>query len=292
VDSKTVSSFAVTSTLSSGKSRFNLLSLSGSSFPKMPDADTLAKLDWQTLSAETLAELIDGTLFSASLDATREPLYACLLESKAGHLRMVSSDGYRLSRIDRVGELKLAQPLCIPRDGIVELRKLCSAKVRNVDLAVSGTTLYFRASGQTLTTYSTILSTAQFPPYEQRIPRDSARSVSVEVAALTAAVKRLSLAASEKTTGAALNFAFNKLTLRTDNPDVGTAEEDIDFASEDTFDDFKFGISLRYLGEALERIATPNAVLRFNGQLDPLLMYGTGSDATHGDVFVVMPMRL
>jgi DNA polymerase-3 subunit beta len=256
----------------------------------MPDADTLAKLDWQTLSAETLAELIDGTLFSASLDATREPLYACLLESKAGHLRMVSTDGYRLSRIDRVGELKLAQPLCIPRDGIVELRKLCSAKVRNVDLAISGTTLYFRASGQTLTTYSTILSTAQFPPYEQVIPHDSARSISVEVAALTAAVKRLSLAASEKTTGAALNFAFNKLTLRTDNPDVGTAEEDIDFASEDTFDDFKFGISLRYLGEALERIATPNAVLRFNGQLDPLLMYGTGSDATHGDVFVVMPM--
>ena len=60
---------------------------------------------------------------------------------------MVSTDGHRLSRIDRVGELKLAQPLCIPRDGIVELRKLCSAKVRNVDLAVSGTTLYFRASG-------------------------------------------------------------------------------------------------------------------------------------------------
>ena len=292
VDSKTVSSFAVTSTLSSGKSRFNLLSLSGSAFPKMPDADTLAKLDWQTLPAETLAALIDGTLFSASLDATREHLYACLLESKAGHLRMVSTDGHRLSRINRVGELKLAQPLCIPRDGIVELRKLCSAKVRNVDLAVSGTTLYFRASGQTLTTYSTILSTAQFPPYEQVIPRDSARSISVEVAALTAAVKRLSLAASEKTMGAALNFAFNKLTLRTDNPDVGTAEEDIDFASEDTFDDFKFGISLRYLGEAMERIATPNVVLRFNSQLDPLLMHGTGSDATHGDVFVVMPMSL
>ena len=282
----------VSSTLSSGKSRFNLLSLSGSAFPKMPDADTLAKLDWQTLPAETLAALIDGTLFSASLDATREHLYACLLESKAGHLRMVSTDGYRLSRINRVGELKLAQPLCIPRDGIVELRKLCSAKVRNVDLAVSGTTLYFRASGQTLTTYSTILSTAQFPHYEQVIPRDSARSISVEVAALTAAVKRLSLAASEKTMGAALNFAFNKLTLRTDNPDVGTAEEDIDFASEDTFDDFKFGISLRYLGEAMERIATPNVVLRFNSQLDPLLMHGTGSDATHGDVFVVMPMRL
>lgn len=292
VDSKMVSSFVVTSTLSSGKSRFNLLSLSGSSFPKMLDADTLANLDWQTLSAELLAELIDGTLFSASLDATREHMYACLLESKAGHLRMVSTDGHRLSRIDRVGQLKLAQSLRIPRDGVVELRKLCSAKVRNVDLAVSGTTLYFRASGQTLTTYSTILSTAQFPPYEQVIPRDSARSISVEVAALTAAVKRLSLAASEKTTGAALNFAFNKLTLRTDNPDVGSAEEDLDFASEDTFDDFKFGISLRYLGESLERIATPNAVLRFNGQLDPLLMHGTSSDATHGDVFVVMPMRL
>jgi tetratricopeptide (TPR) repeat protein len=83
----------------------------------------------------------------------------------------------------------------------------------------------------------------------------------------------------------------------TDNPDVGTAEEDIDFASEDTFDDFKFGISLRYLGEALERIVTPNAILRFNDQLDPLLMYGTGSDgtgsdATHGDAFVISPMRL
>ena len=172
MDSKTVSSFAVTSTLSSGKSRFNLLSLSGSAFPKMPDrhagqarlADAICRDAGRGLSTGRCSLLLS----MQHGNTVRLPL-----ESKAGHLRMVSTDGHRLSRIDRVGRLKLAQPLCIPRDGIVELRKLCSAKVRNVDLAVSGTTLYFRASGSRRLRPTLILSTAQFPPYEQVIPRDS-----------------------------------------------------------------------------------------------------------------------
>ena len=306
VDFKIVIAVANSSTLSSGKSRFNLTTLRGADFPKMLSAAALASLTWQTVPAATLIDLIDGTLFSASLDPTREHLYACLLESKAGHLRMVSTDGHRLSRIDRDGVLALPGEadkytgftgILIPRDGVVELRKLCGGKgLCSVEVAIAKNVLYFRVAGQTLTTYSIVLCAAQFPPYTQVIPRDAQRSLVFDVASMAATVKRLMLASSEKTVYAvAFDFVGGKLTLRTDNPDVGNAEEDVDLQGADgDTDDFKLGISLRYLGEALEHVATSTAKLHFNGLLDPMLLHGVGDGSSRdgGDVFVIMPCRL
>jgi len=306
-------SVANSSTLSSGKSRFNLTTLRGADFPKMLSAAALAGLTWQTVPAATLIDLIDGTLFSASQDTTREYMNACLLESLSGDdaagtppkLRMVSTDGYRLSRIDRDGVLALPGEadkytgftgILIPRDGVVELRKLCGGKgLCSVEVAIAKNVLYFRVAGQTLTTYSIVLCAAQFPPYTQVIPRDAQRSLVVDVASMAATVKRLVLAASEKTQVAAFNFVSDKLTLRTDNPDIGTAEEDVDLQSADgDTDDFKLGISLRYFGEALEHIATSTAKLHFNGPLDPMLLHGVGDGSSRdgGDVFVIMPCWL
>lgn len=298
---------ANSSTLSSGKSRFNLTTLRGADFPKMPDAAALAELTWQMVPTATLVDLIDGTLFSTSQDTTREYLNGCLLKSLPGDdaagtppkLRMVSTDGHRLSRIDRAGTA-LALPsgsILIPRDGVVELRKLCGAgsSQRSVDVTVKGTTLYFRVAGQTLTTYSIVLCAAQFPSYTRIIPRDAQRSIVFDVASMAATVKRLMLAASEKTQAAAFDFVGGKLTLRTDNPDVGNAKEDVDLQGADgDTDDFKLGISLRYFGEALEHVATSTAKLHFNGPLDPMLLHGVGDSSSRdgGDVFVIMPCRL
>lgn len=301
------------STLSSGKSRFNLTTLRGADFPKMLSAAALASLTWQTVPAATLIDLIDGTLFSASQDTTREHMNACLLEllpsadtvDTLSKLRMVSTDGHRLSRIDRDGVLALPGEadkytgftgILIPRDGVVELRKLCGGKgLCSVEVAIAKNVLYFRVAGQTLTTYSIVLCAAQFPPYMQVIPRDAQRSLVLDVASMAATVKRLMSASSEKTQAAAFDFVGGKLTLRTDNPDVGNAEEDVDLQGADgDTDDFKFGISLRYLGEALEHVATSTAKLHFNGRLDPMLLHGVGDGSSRdgGDVFVIMPCRL
>lgn len=310
----TIEEKTTSSTLSSGKSRFNLTTLRGADFPKMLSAAALASLTWQTVPAATLIDLIDGTLFSASQDTTREHMNACLLEllpsadtvDTLSKLRMVSTDGHRLSRIDRDGVLALPGEadkytgftgILIPRDGVVELRKLCGGKgLCSVEVAIAKNVLYFRVAGQTLTTYSIVLCAAQFPPYTQVIPRDAQRSLVFDVASMAATVKRLMLASSEKTVYAvAFDFVGGKLTLRTDNPDVGNAEEDVDLQGADgDTDDFKFGISLRYLGEALEHVATSTAKLHFNGLLDPMLLHGVGDGSSRdgGDVFVIMPCRL
>ena len=309
----TIEEKTTSSTLSSGKSRFNLTTLRGADFPKMLSAAALASLTWQTVPAATLIDLIDGTLFSASQDTTREHMNACLLEllpsadtvDTLSKLRMVSTDGHRLSRIDRDGVLALPGEadkytgftgILIPRDGVVELRKLCGGKgLCSVEVAIAKNVLYFRVAGQTLTTYSIVLCAAQFPPYTQVIPRDAQRSLVFDVASMAATVKRLMLASSEKTQAAAFDFVGGKLTLRTDNPDVGNAEEDVDLQGADgDTDDFKFGISLRYLGEALEHVATSTAKLHFNGLLDPMLLHGVGDGSSRdgGDVFVIMPCRL
>ncbi|HET7713556.1 MAG TPA: DNA polymerase III subunit beta, partial [Patescibacteria group bacterium] len=125
--------------VSSGRSRFRMASLDPKEFPALvstPNADGEGKkqLVSVSLAGQTLREMIEKTLFAASPDESRPNLSGVYLEGrtapkgqKNGRLRMVASDGHRLSFIEReaVGEVPLAWPSAIlPRKGLVEARKL------------------------------------------------------------------------------------------------------------------------------------------------------------------------
>ena len=305
-------------TLVCGRGKYKLNTLSGADFPQLPD---VSRALWSRLPGATLRDLIDGTFFSISQDATRSHLNGALFEVRGDKLRMVSTDGHRLSLIERsAGEFKLEglsgepgapivmRSIIVPRDGVAEIMKLYK---RDCDLAVCKSSLFVRAAGSTAV-YCVKLTEAQFPPYERVIPRDSLRYAMVKRNELEEALKRLMIMASDKTHDVKLCFSEGEgrdvqLTMSTDDPDKGSASESLDCAGEGlrvettpkrgkneapherTFTNFSIRVNGKYLKEALEQVDGVDVWIGMNDELDPLLIKASAGAV---DSFTVMPMRL
>src|SRR6185503_5587361 len=132
------------------------------------------------------AELIAKTHFSISTDETRAHLNSALFEWDGDLVRMVTTDGHRLSKVDvKVTGRQASATMLIPLKAIHELRRLCDemmaegsdATARGADgerkkpellITQSGSSAFFQGAGMT---FSVKLVDAQFPPYSQVIPQ-------------------------------------------------------------------------------------------------------------------------
>ena len=105
-----------------GKVEFKVVGMSDRDYPKLP---AIQEAQTSKVDSAVLRDMIAKTIFSVSLDETRQHLAGVLFESDGATARMVSTDGHRLSKVSRPlpGGPKLATGVLIPRKGIVELRR-------------------------------------------------------------------------------------------------------------------------------------------------------------------------
>jgi DNA polymerase-3 subunit beta len=271
--------------VSAGKSRFRLVGLDPREFPAMPEppADKPAI----RVSADTLNEMIEWTLFAVSADETRVNLNGIHVEEAAdGRLRMVATDGHRLAMVTRAVErVELAKPLTMPRKAVMELRKVIEAGEEAIELSVQGGVAHARRGRVEM---SMRLIEGEFPDYRQVVPEKSERHASLDAASLLAALRRVSIVSSERTRGVRLQFESGRLELTTINPDVGEASEeiDIDYSSEPV----GIGFNARYLMDVLAVMPADKRIdIGLNDEVSP----GVLRAADDPDYcYIVMPMRL
>lgn len=269
--------------LRGGRAEFKLVGMSDRDFPKLP---AVAEVQTQAVDPAILRDMIAKTIFSVSSDETRQHLAGVLFESDGQTARMVSTDGHRLSKVERAlpnGPV-LANGVLVPRKGVFEVRRLIEAREQPCDVGVRDGQLLIRADNIAV---SVKLSDSQFPPYEQVIPKDNERRVVVGREALLEALRRVALMASDKTWGIRLGLEKGKLSVEADSPELGNARErlDVDYKGEP----FQAGFNARYYIELLTEIGASDVEIALSGELDPAVI--TGQDA-NDYVGVIMPMRL
>src|SRR5678816_3853022 len=81
-----------------GKVTYRIVGMPDRDFPKVPDHREAPFTD---VEPAVVREMIDRTLFSVCNDETRFHLNGVLFESNGSNARMVSTDGHRLSKVDR-----------------------------------------------------------------------------------------------------------------------------------------------------------------------------------------------
>ena len=144
------------------------------------------------LDVDVLQELVAKTHFSISTDETRAHLNSALFEWDGDVVRMVTTDGHRLSKMEvKVTGRQASATMLIPLKAIQELRRLCddivargdgeAAKDRarrkaQLQITQSGSSAFFQGGGMT---FAVRLVDAQFPPYSQVIPQQSEKLVRV-----------------------------------------------------------------------------------------------------------------
>jgi DNA polymerase III subunit beta len=269
----------------SGKSKFNLVSLSADEFPALPVFEEKKYFDARV---DALAEMIDRTEFAVSLDATRYHLNGVYFEVLESNLiRMTATDGHRLSYVD--AEVFLSTPdlkrgVIIPRKGLLEFRKMLEGGATTVGLGFERGYLFVQMG----TTYLFIrLIEGEYPDYRQVVPKAADKVLKVDRTDLHSALKRVSLLANEKSRGIKLSMQGGSLVITSSNPDLGDAREELDI--EFSGDQLEVGFNAKYLMDCLEVGKSDRVHLSLKDKLSPGII--SGHDEGH-HTYVIMPMRI
>jgi DNA polymerase-3 subunit beta len=273
--------------------RYTLHGIPGDEFPQIPQPDAGATP--LLLEVAALSKLISGTHFSISTDDTRLHLNSALFEWEGNRIRMVTTDGHRLSKMELATPGKQASAgMLIPLKGILELRRLADealtdgksdgAEAPSIELVQSGPNAFFRLPGLQL---SVKLVDAQFPPYQQVIPRSTERSVSVPRAALVDALRAVSVAASDRTGGVKLTLGRGTMRFSSESPDSGEGFDEIPIDYDGT--EVTIGFNARYFLDVLGSLDDERVTVGIGGELDPVVIRPDGGTDY---LAVIMPMRI
>ncbi|WP_428268445.1 DNA polymerase III subunit beta [Haliangium sp.] len=267
--------------ISAGTVNYRLVGMPDRDFPKVPDHH---EVEFSEVQAEVLREMIDRTLFSVCNDETRFHLNGVLFESDGSVTRMVSTDGHRLSKVERTleGAPSLTAGIIIPKKGVSEIKRLLEGAGK-AGIAVKTPYVFVRAESMIL---AVKLIESQFPPYEQVIPKEHTREVIIDRQKLLGALKRAQLMSSE-TRGVKFNVVEGGLVISSDNPEIGEVREELE--AQYSGDKVSIGFNPKYVIELLSQMATDQVTIELNGELDPGLMRPFSDDQYLG---VVMPMRI
>jgi DNA polymerase-3 subunit beta len=272
----------------SGHSQFKLVGLPQEEYPAMPDVEEEGMI---MIANEVLRDMIRKTIYAAGDNDARyvlNGLFVQLVPVKSGlAVKMVGTDGHRLSLIDRSIEAKhKEESVIIPKKAMMELRRLLDEDASQEGFLVgfSKNHALFKRDGLVMVSK---LIDGNYPNYQQVIPSKTTKIVVVPKDDLTHAVKRVSILSKEKTNAVKMQFENNSLILSTNNPEVGEANEEL--SVEYRGDSLTIGFNSRYLLDVLAAMDGTTITLELSDPLSPCLIKEEGNDSYR---CVVMPMRV
>jgi DNA polymerase III subunit beta len=270
-----------------GPAQFSLQTLPADDFPALSVDD----LDHSfTLPAGDLKRLIDKTRFAISTEETRYYLNGIYLHAAQSGgkpvLRAVATDGHRLAQVELPlpSGAKEMPGVIVPRKTVVELAKLVEDGEGEVRIELSPSKVRVSSARVVLTSK---LIDGTFPDYERVIPQSNDKKMEVDNAAFAQAVDRVSTLSSDKGRAVKLTISDGKLTLSVNNPDSGSATEELPV--EYGFDPLEIGFNARYLLDISGQLESGTAEFRLADPGSPT-MVRDGKDASA--LYVLMPMRV
>jgi DNA polymerase-3 subunit beta len=276
-----------TMSLKAGRARFSLQMLPDSDFPDLNAGELPVSFK---LPAEVLKRLIDRTQFAISTEETRYYLngiyFHVMGEGGDARLRAVATDGHRLAKAEvPAPEGSIGMPgIIVPRKTVGEIQKLLEDPATDVAVSLSDTKIRLSIGEMVLTSK---LIDGTFPDYERVIPKANDKVLTLDKAEFERAVDRVSTISSDRGRAVKLTLADDKMVLAVNNPDSGSATDElpVGYGAEP----LDIGFNSKYLLDIAGQLTSEEAVFHLADPGSPTLIQGSGeADA----VYVLMPMRV
>jgi len=274
-----------------GSARFTLPTLPLDEYPSLPEMPEVSG----SIGSDAFAAAVTSVAVAAGRDDTLPVLTGVRVEIEGEEVTLAATDRYRLA----VRTLKwkpvdpaLSATALVPARTLAEAAKSLTSGAEVTLALASGTTgegLLGLSGGQRRTT--TRLLDGEFPKYRALLPDSFAANAAIETAALTEAVRRVSLVAA-RTSPVRMSFSEGGLVLEAGGLDEAEAAE----ALPATFEGEPLTIAFNptYLLDGLGVIDSDEARLSFTGPTKPAVLTGKGGgDGESRDYrYLLMPVRL
>lgn len=274
-------------TLRAGSSRFALQTLPAEDFPDLAVGEFPHEFE---LQASELKRLIDKTKFAISTEETRyylNGIYLHTAETANGPtLRAVATDGHRLAQVElpRPDGAAGMPGVIVPRKTVHELHRLIEDPASTVRVGISPSKVRFEIGSVTLTSK---LIDGSFPDYGRVIPQANDKAMIVSNAEFMSAVDRVSTIASERGRAVKLAMTNDTLTLSVNNPEGGSATEEIGIGYQ--ADPLEIGFNARYLLDIASQLEGGEAKFMLADPGSPTMVKDAADDSA---LYVLMPMRV
>jgi len=246
-----------------------------------------------TIKAKDLNEMITKTVFAASSEAHKFSLAGVYMEQESWEnsdniiLRMVASNGHRLALQDKdiqgVG-LEMDQGILIPKKGANEIRKLLEDH-EEVIFGIDEKFCFVKGGEEFLVIR---LIEGKFPNYRAIIPQTKERSFKFPRKDMYAALKRISILASDDIFRSVMAFIRpGEIEIESLKKESGEAKEKmpIDYKGEP----FELAFNAKYMMDALSVMNSETVEVISNDAASPCLVVG---EQDPGYMALIMPMTL
>ncbi|MBO0857497.1 MAG: DNA polymerase III subunit beta [Chloracidobacterium sp.] len=270
-------------TLVCDRSRFKLPGLTKDRFPEIKSYDGV----FWTISSELLRTFISRTIFAITTEESRYALNGAKVEISEKGIRMVATDGHRLSFIEKqsdFGDAKL--DVLIPKKTLAELARLCSETDEMIEIGSGDNHLFFKVGCRLLASRTL---TGQFPNYELVLPKANENRIVVETSHFASAIKRVALMADDRSHAIKFNVNDGQVNITSQSSDHGEAGENIPV--EYAGPEIKAGFNAQYLLDFFNVIEEGEVIFEFKDG-NSATEIKSGNRSEYNLRYIIMPMRL
>ncbi len=272
--------------LRSGEAFFRLVGLPVADFPEVPSFDFR---DATEIPHGLFKEMINRTLFAVTKEDVRYSLNGALLEIGGGQVRMVATDAHRLALVEK-DEAELGTQAevraIIPKKALAEIRDLGDSET--MLFGQDEHHLYFQIAHRVL---AARIIEGQFPAYEKVLPQGNPILVRFQAEAMSNAIRRVSLLASERSRAVRFAFEEGTATISSSNPEMGEARESLPVSIEGG-EELTISFNAQYVLDFLGVVAGEEVEIQLKDDSSQGLLLPAGGDSELRYEYVIMPMRL
>lgn len=270
--------------IKSGKSRFNLQTLSPEDFPRLASAESGGTRF--SVTQKLLRSLLGLVQYAMAQQDIRYYLNGLLMVVEDGQLKLVATDGHRLAFASReAGGKNLArQEVILPRKTIIELSKLLEDSDDPVAIEVSANQAKFSFGSVVLISK---LVDGKFPDYGRVIPQNQSKKLKLDRIVLLQALQRAAILTSDKFRGVRWVLSDGTLKISCSNTEQEEAQEELDVAYKGETLDIGFNVS--YLVDVLNHLDVAEVECGLGDANSSALFTVPGRTDFK---YVVMPMRI
>ena len=269
---------------------YKLAGMVSDEFPQFPDYEEEAMVE---IEAPVVADLIDKTVYCIAHD--KENMYsltAALLQKQEENgdtmLRMVSSDGHRLSIMSKLTEsatdLQLNPVTLIPRRGIQEIRKFTEERDTFL-IGIEKKQAVLKSDDSLLVIR---IMEGEFPNFENLLNVISMDNIiRINRISFLESLKRINLFTEDMFHAIKLEVSNNHMILTSQNADFGSAKDEM--TVEYSGESLSMAFNCRYFIETLQVMEGETVQAAISSDESPCLIT---SEDDEGFLSIIMPMKL
>ena len=280
-----------------GGINYHIVGMNPDDFPEIPLIEDISFFKIKSLA---LKKMIEKTLIiSVATDDRRVHIngvyFEKLKKNNQNTIRMVSTDGSRLSLVDYTPESAASgfdppehfggseSGIIIPKKGLTEVNRFLDPEGA---VQIGNKDNHFIIKKDTETIIIRLLE-GEFPKYSEIIDKGNVSIITLDRKMFLNMLKRMSILYSDNYKGVVFNFQKDKLIITATNPDLGESTEDMDINYKG--EKIETAFNPKFFIDTLNIIDEDNVILNIIDEQKPCFIEGKEDKQF---LSVIMPMRI